>query len=188
MRGRRRVLTGAALVLVLLVSALAFAGWRLADDGDERPRAANREIWAFRLEPFVKRMGKNAQVLNGLRSQQIRIYLYSRNPDTLRILRATLRDLGRCEEKVERIGPPPVGERRLVPIHRDLGRACKQYEEISDLLSDGLPLITSNDLDDQDEGERIFRKAEEPSRLAALYYGRALEGIRAEKLINLEIR
>ena len=190
MRSKRAVLIGAVALAAVVVAAAAvalLAGWR--SDESEPRRAANREIWAFRLEPFLKQMGENARVLNGLRSQQIRIYLYSRNPETIRILRRTLADLGRCSEKVERIGPPPPRERELVPIHRDLERACEHYEEISDLLSDGLPLITSNNLDDQDEGERIFLKSAKPSERAAFYYGRALEAIQAEKLIpNLEIR
>jgi len=55
---------------------------------------------------------------------------------------------------------------------------------LANLLIEAVPLVISREQKEVAEGQKLFRQATEPSRLAAQHFERAIEIIRKEKLFT----
>ena len=178
MRPRTFLLSAAVLAFVA-------AGCGGSDDDSNGVQQARSEAeWATRLVPFVRRMQRNATVLNSLNNPQIKIYLYSGNPTTIRVLNQTIDDLDACSVKLDRIGRPPAGKPPLGRIYTNFRRACPHYERLAEILGNAVPLMSSTSVEDQREGSELLLEAAEPSRRAAQYYGRGLRILEGQPIFR----
>ena len=173
---RPRTLT----VALALALTGVLAGCSGSDDNEPKveqppPRVRTAAQWGKRLEPFITDMDDHLRVLNTLRHPQVKLYLYTGNTETLEVVNSALDGLSACSRRVERAGRPPAGNLALARAHRDLRRACGEYERLAELLREGIPLLSSDNPDAIENRRKLFNEVAGPSRRAAIVYGRALE-------------
>ncbi|MDQ3876294.1 MAG: hypothetical protein M3322_12250 [Actinomycetota bacterium] len=175
-------------VLMLAVLALALLASGCDGSSDESPAEESasttrptpppaRTIGEWRqrlLERFLVGMDRSLEKVNALTNPQARFYVYSGNPETLRVLETAFGRLIACSERLRRVGDPPAGRRSLRRAYRSLQRACPQYERLGRILREGVPLLSSEDAGERARAGRVLRQAGQPSRLAATHYRRAL--------------
>ena len=133
------------------------------------PRAATPDVWAKRVVDGVLRpLNRDLVVVQNFDNPQVRVYVASRNEQTLRIIHNRLGDLRTCSAKVTRIGPPPSGAApSFSRIHNHLQEACEAYEEVAATLLDATDLLASGKTDDARRGADKVAEAREPSARAA---------------------
>ena len=133
------------------------------------PRAGTPDQWARRVVDVVLRpLNQDLVVLQNFDNPQVRIYIASRNVQTLRIIHRRLGDLRRCSSKLTVIGPPPADAAdAYTSVHDHLGEACKAYEEVAATLLEATDLMASGNTDDARRGADIVSDAREPSARAA---------------------
>jgi hypothetical protein len=129
-------------------------------------------------------MNKSLEKVNALQDPQAQFYIYTGNPQTLRVLDVALGRLTECSARLGRVGRPPPGNRLLQRAHADLRRACVQYERFGALLREAVPLLSSSDREEQARARNLTRRAGPPSRLAARYYGQALQAIQESGVLR----
>jgi hypothetical protein len=162
-------------LLLLLCAALAVAGCSSSKKQSTPPpptnvlpQAKTADEWAKRIvDRFLRPLNKDLQVLNGLNSPQIRLYIASANPTTLRIVNQRLRDLQRCSAKLVAIGPPPAGKTALTRIDSDFTKACTDYVHVAQTLLRAMEFLTSGRSDVIQKGVEIARSARPASGRAA---------------------
>jgi hypothetical protein len=177
-----------SLLLLLLCTALAAGGCGSSNKQSKPPpptnvlpQATTPDEWAQRIvNRFLRPLNKDLQVLNGLNSPEIRLYIASQNPTTIRILNRRLHDLQRCSAKLVAIGPPPVGRSALTQVNADFTKACTDYVHVAQTLLKAVEFLTSGRTDVIRRGQEIARSARDPSGRAA---DQLVAGIRiAQKL------
>ena len=176
-----------ALVLVLaltlgLSAIVAACGGDDEKEADLPPPAETPLQWANRaVDWFLRDISRDLTVLDRLRSPQAFIFLASGEPETLKVVRSRIGDLGRCEEKLEAVGRPPNLQDRpaitkpLLKMHEHWAEACTHYERVSELTLDAVELFESGAQDDHERGVRVFQELKEPTRLGAVAYQRGLD-------------
>jgi hypothetical protein len=163
------------LLLLLLCAAVVAGGCGSSNKQSKPPPPTNvlpsaktPDEWAARIvNRFLRPLNKDLQVLNGLNSPEIRLYIASQNPTTIRILNQRLRDLQQCSAKLVAIGPPPVGRSALTRVNAHLTRACTDYVHVAQTLLKAVEFLTSGRTDVIRRGEELARSAHAPSGRAA---------------------
>ena len=180
-----------ALTLLAALALLAAGCGGSSDDGEETtpppavPQAKTEPEWIRRLvNRFLIDMDKNLQVVNSLGTDEIRLFLRTGNEQTIRVLRTRMTDLGKCSQKLRRVGPPPTPSGPLVRIYTNLGRSCPHYELLAQAVLRSIPLISSRDGRKAAKGEAELARAYDPSRQAARYYGAAVRIIQQNGILN----
>lgn len=179
---RRRLLVLPAIVFALVLGGCgAFGG---DDDEDATPAATSPKQYAQRMLPYLKRMNRNLEVINLLRSPEIEIALAGQNPTTYRILNKTLDDLEACSDRLGVVGEPPADAAELIRAHNAFGQACEQYEEAAPLLREGIPLKYSPEPADRPKGIDTVAESADPLRLGSERFQGALEILAKTKVME----
>lgn len=177
-------------IVLLAVLGLAAAGCGGSDEEAATtvaavPPAKTQAEWIDRLvNRFLLDMQKNLNVVNGLRSSQAIINIRTGNETTLRVLTERMTDLGKCSQKLARVGPPPASEAPLGRIYDHLGKSCPYYERIASAALRAVPLLSSREPEDVAAGEKEFAKIGGPSFEAARQFAAAIELLEANNLLQ----
>ena len=172
------------LVVLLLSLALLAAGCGSKDESAVPPptilpNAESPDEWAGRVvNRLMRPMNKDLQVLSTLNSPQIKIYIESENPTTLRILNNRMTDLGKCSDRLLTIGPPPASAgdiKQLKRIDAALHRACPHYVNVSKIVLEAVEMMSSGRQDVVDEGDNKLGTAGPDSQAAAQAYQEAIQ-------------
>ncbi len=181
---RRRTRIAVALTAIVALAALAAGcGDKKEEKKADLPPPAQTPLqWANRaVDWFLRPMAKDLQVLDRLRVPGAFIFLATGEPETVRIVDRRMTDLGKCTDKLARVGPPPNLRDRpkitdpLLEMHDDWLEACEHYEKVSELMLDALDLFQRGEEGDQQRAVAIVGQVAEPSRLGAIAYQRGLE-------------
>jgi hypothetical protein len=140
------------------------------------PDAKTSDEWALRIvNRFLTPLNKDLQVLNGLNSPQIRIYIASGNQTTISILNKRMNDLARCTDKLVTIGPPTSDDEQFQHVDRLFHSACKNYEQVAETVLEAVPMLSSGRTDVIQEGEKRLRDSTPESEAAAKDFQRAIK-------------
>jgi hypothetical protein len=143
------------------------------------PNAATPDEWAGRIvNRLMRPMQKNLEVLSTLNNPQIKIYIESQNPTTLRILNNRMKDLGKCSDRLLTIGPPPADAgdiKQLRQVDAALHRACPYYVNVSETVLEAVEMMSSGREDVVAEGDKKLASAGPDSQKAALAYQQAIQ-------------
>jgi hypothetical protein len=170
-------------VVLLFTLALLGAGCGSKDESSTPPptilpNAESADEWAGRIvNKLMRPMNKDLQVLSTLNSPQIKIYIESQNPTTLRILKNRMTDLGKCSDRLITIGPPPAVAndiRQLKRVDAALHRACPHYVKVSEVVLDAVEFMSSGREDVVAEGDKKLKEAGPDSQAAATAYEEAI--------------
>ena len=132
------------------------------------PNATSVDEWAARLVNILFRpLNKDLRVVSGFNNPQIRLFIASANPTTLRIINNRMHDLQRCTAKLDQIGPPPKGDARLQTINGKLRRACADYVPVAGTLLKATPFLSSGRSDVIDRGTKMIVGVRDASGRAA---------------------
>jgi hypothetical protein len=132
------------------------------------PQAATADEWAKRVVDKVLRpLNKDLVVLSNFNTPTVRVYIASRNQQTLDVINKRLGDLAKCSTKLAVIGPPPEGSAKLDQVNEHLTNACKSYEEVANKLLTATELLSSGNKDDAVKGDDAIQAVREPSSKAA---------------------
>jgi hypothetical protein len=160
--------------ITLLVLALIFAGCGSKKGAATTaavpllPDARTSDEWAQRVvRRFLTPLNKDLQVLNGLNSPQIRIYIASGNKTTLDVIDRRMTDLEHCTDKLVTIGPPTTDDEQFQQVDRLFHSACKNYERVAKTVLDALPKLSSGRTDVINVGSKELRETIPASRAAA---------------------
>jgi hypothetical protein len=145
------------------------------------PQAKTPDEWATRIvNRFLRPLNKDLSVLNGFNSPDIRLFIASQNPTTLKIIDQRLQDLKQCSAKLVAIGPPPAGNKQLARINADFTSACAKYVQVAETLMKATDFLSSGRTDVMSKGEELARSMRPTSGLAA---NKLVAGVRiAQKL------
>jgi hypothetical protein len=139
------------------------------------PDAQTSDEWARRIvRRFLAPLNQDLQVLNGLNNPQIRIFIASGNPTTLRIINRRMNDLQHCTDKLVTIGPPTSDDDQFQRVDRLFHSACKRYEDVADTVLDAVPKLSSGRTDVIQVGEQELRKSIPTSQAAAKDFQKAI--------------
>jgi hypothetical protein len=162
-----------ALVLLLCIAfAVAGCGSKKHTSsvpiGPVLPAAQSPQEWADRVvNIFLRPINTDLNVVTNFNNPQIRLFIASQNPTTLRIIKKRMNDLKRCSAKLVQIGPPPAGHPKLATIDDDFHKACDDYEQVADTLQKATPFLASGRADVMQEGEKMVRGVKPASGRAA---------------------
>jgi hypothetical protein len=182
-------------VALLFCLVLLVAGCGSSDKSSEPPptllpNATTPDEWAGRVvNKLMRPMNKNLQVLGTLNNPEIKIYLESQNPTTLRVLNNRMKDLGKCSDRLLTIGPPPSEAsdiKQLQQVDATLHRACMHYVKVSAIVLQAVEMLSSGREDVVAEGDKKLASAGPESQAAAEAYQRAIEV--AQQLDEFKLR
>jgi hypothetical protein len=132
------------------------------------PKAQTPDQWARRIvDLFLRPLNRDLVVLNSYDNPQIRLYIISKNPQTLQIIHSRLGDLRRCTGKLVRIGPPPSGDNVLARVDQRFRSACTSYEQVAVKLLEATDLLGSGKPDAAARAGHLVGSARPASRRAA---------------------
>jgi hypothetical protein len=133
------------------------------------PRAANADAWAGRVvNRLLRPLSRDLVVVQNFNNAQVRIYIGTRNEQTLRIIHTRLGDLSQCSTKLAVIGPPPDGAPAAYDqVNSHFKAACKAYEQVASTLLEATDLLASGNKEDGSRGADLVTEAHEPSGTAA---------------------
>jgi hypothetical protein len=128
------------------------------------PQAVNADEWAARVVDKVLRpVNKDLVVVSNFNTPTVRVYIASRNKQTLSIIDKRLGDLAQCSTKLEVIGPPPAGSAKLEQVNDHLKKACAAYEDVANKLLSATELLSSGKQDDAAKGDDAIQSVRDPS-------------------------
>jgi hypothetical protein len=143
------------------------------------PNAATPDEWAGRIvNKLMRPMNKDLQVLGTLNNPQVKIYIESENPTTLRILNNRMTDLGKCSDRLLTIGPPPADAgdiKQLRQVDAALHRACPHYVKVAATVLEAVEMLSSGREDVVAEGDKKLASAAPDSQAAAEAYQQAIQ-------------
>jgi hypothetical protein len=143
--------------------------------GPVLPAAQTPQEWADRVVGiFLRPINTDLSVVSSFNNPQIRLYIASQNPTTLRIIKRRMNDLKRCSAKLVQIGPPPGDNEKLKTIDENFHKACKDYEVVADTLQKATPFLASGRTDVIAEGEKKIRSVRDESGRAANNFAAAI--------------
>jgi hypothetical protein len=182
-------------VALLFCLALLAAGCGSDEKSSEPPptilpNAATPDEWAGRIvNRLMRPMNKDLQVLGTLNNPQVKIFIESQNPTTLRILNTRMKDLGKCSDRLLTIGPPPstAGDiKQLRQVDAALHRACPHYVKVSEVVLEAVEMMSSGREDVVAEGDKKLASAGPESQKAATAYQEAIQV--AQELDEFKLR
>jgi hypothetical protein len=166
--------TASVIICVLLLAGVAAA---CGEDSKQAatttvvqrlPQAQSAGEWAQRVvDNFLRPLNKDLTVLNALNVPDIRIYIASANPQTLRILRQRMNHLSECGNALTAIGPPPGDAPEQNPVFTGLNTSCTHYQKVSTTLLKALPLLSSGRADVAKRGQDMMDAVKPDTREAA---------------------
>jgi hypothetical protein len=161
---------GALLVLVALLAA--GCGSHKKSESTTLPHvlpnAATPDEWAQRVvDRFLRPMNSDLQVVTNFNNPQIRLFIASANPTTIRVINTRMRDLQKCTAKLVTIGPPPPHQPKLTDISFHFRRACPDYELVATKLLQATEFLGSGRTDVISRGQDVARSARPASGRAA---------------------
>jgi hypothetical protein len=169
------------LVLSLTVSLMFFVAACGSDKEASKPppkllpNVNTSDEWALRIvDRFLRPLNKDLQVLNGLNSPDIRVFIASGNQQTIGIVNRHMKDLSGCTEKLVVIGPPTTDDAQFQRVDRLFHEACRKYEDVAASVLEAVPLLSSGRQDVLARGGRILRETLPVSRAAALKFQTAI--------------
>ena len=140
------------------------------------PDVQTSDQWAQRVvNRFLTPVNKDLQVLNGLNSPQIQIYIASGNKTTLGVIDRRMTDLTHCTDKLVTIGPPTSDDDQFQRVDRLFHSACRNYEQVAAAVLDAVPLLSSGRTDVIQEGQKRLRKMIPVSEAAARDFQKAIK-------------
>jgi hypothetical protein len=140
------------------------------------PDVQTSDQWAQRVvNRFLTPVNKDLQVLNGLNSPQIQIYIASGNKTTLGVIDRRMADLTHCTDKLVTIGPPTSDDDQFQRVDRLFHSACRNYEQVAAAVLDAVPLLSSGRTDVIQEGQKRLRKMIPVSEAAARDFQKAIK-------------
>jgi hypothetical protein len=132
------------------------------------PQAVGADEWATRVvDKLLRPLNKDLVVVQNFNTPTVRIYIASKNQQTLNIIRKRLGDLQQCSTKLAVIGPPPDGSAKLGDINDHLTKACSYYEDVAQKLLHATDLLSSGKKDDAAAGDEAIQSVRDPSASAA---------------------
>jgi hypothetical protein len=132
------------------------------------PRALTAEVWASRVvNRLLRPLNKDLVVVSNFNTPQIRVYIASKNKQTLDIIHKRLGDLERCSTKLTVIGPPPAGSAKLAEVDDHLTNACAAYEDVAKKLLDATDHLSAGDQKNAARGDAEIQEVRGPSSQAA---------------------
>jgi hypothetical protein len=170
----------ALLLLLCLSFAVAGCGGSKKETSTEPigpvlPAAQTPAEWADRVvNIFLRPINKDLNVVSSFNNPQIRLYIASQNPTTLRIIKNRMNDLKRCSNKLVQIGPPPGNDPKLKAIDEKFHKACDDYEVVADALQRATPFLASGRTDVMAEGEKMIRDVKDESGRAGNTFADAI--------------
>jgi hypothetical protein len=139
------------------------------------PQATSAQEWATRIvQSFLIPLNKDLTVLNALNVPDVRIYIASANPTTLRVLRKRMNHLRDCDNALIAIGPPPASAPQQRRVSAFLTSACSRYERVADAVLKAIPLLSSGRADVAQRGTKLLQDSKTDSRAAALALGKSV--------------
>jgi hypothetical protein len=140
------------------------------------PQAVNADEWATRVvDKLLRPLNKDLVVVQNFNTPTVRVYIASRNQQTLDIVRKRLGDLQQCSTKLAVIGPPPEGSKKLSTVNDHLTEACSAYEDVAQKLLHATDLLSSGSRDDAAAGDEAIQSVRDPSARAAKELSAAVE-------------
>jgi hypothetical protein len=140
------------------------------------PNVRTSDEWAQRIvNRFLTPVNKDLQVLNGLNSPQIQIYIASGNKTTLGVIDRRMTDLTHCTDKLVTIGPPTTDDEQFQRVDRLFHSSCRNYEKVAAAVLDAVPLLSSGRTDVIQEGQERLRKVIPASEAAARDFQKAIK-------------
>jgi hypothetical protein len=170
----------ALLLLLCLSFAVAGCGGSKKETsslpiGPVLPAAQTPGEWADRVvNIFLRPINKDLNVVTNFDNPQIRLFIASQNPTTLRIIKSRMNDLKRCSNKLVQIGPPPGNDAKLKTINEDFHKACDNYEVVADTLQRATPFLASGRTDVMAAGEKMIRGVKDESGRAGNTFADAI--------------
>ena len=144
--------------------------------GPVLPAAQSAPEWADRVvNIFLRPLNTDLNVVTNFNNPQIRLFIASQNPTTLRIINKRMNDLKRCSAKLVQIGPPPGNSAKLKTINDDFHKACDDYEVVADTLLKATPLLASGRTDVMARGAKMIRDVRDESGRAANTFAAAVK-------------
>jgi hypothetical protein len=132
------------------------------------PQAESADEWASRVVNKVLRpLNKDLVVVSNFNTPTVRIYLASRNQQTIDVINKRMNDLAKCSTRLEVIGPPPSGSAKLDQVNTRLKKACAAYEDVANKLLAATKLLSSTSKDDNAKGDQALQDVRQPSSNAA---------------------
>jgi hypothetical protein len=144
--------------------------------GPVLPAASTPQEWADRIvNIYLRPLNKDLNVLTSFNNPQVRLYIASQNPTTLRIIKNRMNDLMRCSNKLVQIGPPPGNDPKLKTIDEKFHKACDDYEIVAAAVQNATPLLASGRNDVISEGEKRLGAVRDESGRAGNNYAAAVK-------------
>jgi hypothetical protein len=144
--------------------------------GPVLPAASTPQEWADRIvNIYLRPLNKDLSVLSSFNNPQIRLYIASQNPTTLRIIKNRMNDLMRCSNKLVEIGPPPGNDPKLKTINEKFHKACDDYEIVAAAVQNATPLLASGRNDVIAEGDKRLRAVRDESGRAGNNFAAAVK-------------
>jgi hypothetical protein len=132
------------------------------------PQAATADEWALRVVNKVLRpLNKDLVVVSNFNTPTVRVYIASRNQQTLDVIHKRMGDLAKCSTRLEVVGPPPPGSAKLDQVNEHLKKACASYEDVANKLLAATDLLSSGSKDDAAKGDEALQAVSGPSSSAA---------------------
>jgi hypothetical protein len=172
--------TSGLLLCLLLAGATAACGsskkaTTTAAAIQRLPQSTTADEWASRIaQSFLLPLNKDLNVLNALNVPDVRIYIASANPQTIRILNRRMNHLQECDKALIAIGPPPASAPRQRPVANGLNTACVHYQRVAASILKAVPFLSSGRADVIARGRKLMQDSKEDSRLAAVALGKAI--------------
>jgi hypothetical protein len=142
------------------------------------PTARTPDEWAGRIvNRLLRPMNRDIEILLALNNPQTKIFIQERIQTTIGIVNRRMRDLGKCSDRLDTIGPPPQtapDKRQLNRIEASLDRACLHYVKVSQIVLDAVRLMSSLNSDDHEVGVKKLPEAVPDARAGAAAYDRAV--------------
>jgi hypothetical protein len=132
------------------------------------PRAATADEWATRVVNRILRpLNRDLVVVSNFNTPTVRVYIASKNQQTLNVIHKRLGDLRQCATRLQVIGPPPAGSAKLAQVHERLKSACSAYVQVATKLLEATDLLSSGSKDDATKGDDMIQSVSGPSSEAA---------------------
>jgi hypothetical protein len=132
------------------------------------PRATTADEWAKRVvDKILRPLNPDLAVVSNFNTPTVRVYIASRNEQTLDVIRKRLGNLAQCSTRLDVIGPPPAGSAKLGQVNEHLTKACAAYEDVATTLLHATDLLSSGSKDDAAKGDDLIQTVRDPSTKGA---------------------
>jgi hypothetical protein len=165
-------------VTASLLAALALALVLTACGGSDSKQTLTEEQYANAVvNRWIRPVRKDLEIIQRLNNVDVRYYIVTGNPTTLKILRQHFRDLMRCTSKLDAIGSPPEDSDAEVLVDGQLRAACMHYERLARTLLNQLPHLSSGHQREVQHAEQVVRAMYGESRAGSQALNKAYQAM-----------